>query len=49
MRQGKVLYKGLLAGILTETNDGEYEFQYDEEYVDQHPTQSMATKSLTLL
>lgn len=38
MRQGKVLYKGLLAGILTETNDGEYEFQYDEEYVDQHPT-----------
>ena len=29
MRQGKVLFKGLLAGILTETNDGEYVFQYD--------------------
>jgi len=28
MRQGKVLYKGLTAGILTETNDGEYVFQF---------------------
>jgi serine/threonine-protein kinase HipA len=37
MRQGRVLYKGLLAGILTETNDGEYEFQYDPTYVEEHP------------
>jgi len=36
MRQGKILYKGVLAGILTETNDGEYVFQYDAEYVNQH-------------
>ncbi len=37
MRQGKVLYKGITAGMLTETNDGEYVFQYDGKYVDQHP------------
>ena len=33
MRQGRVLYKGLLSGLLTETNDGEYVFQYDRKYV----------------
>ena len=32
MRQGKIIYKGTLAGILTETNEGEYVFQYDAEY-----------------
>ena len=37
MRQGKVLYKGLLAGILTETNYGEYVFEYDEHYAEEHP------------
>lgn len=37
MRQGKVLYKDSLAGILTETDDGEYVFQYDEAYIEQHP------------
>lgn len=38
MRQGKILYKGILAGILTETNEGEYVFQYDAEYADEHPS-----------
>jgi len=37
MRQGKVYYKDRLAGIITETNDGEYEFQYDDQYVQAHP------------
>ncbi len=37
MRQGKVFYNDLFAGIITETNDGEYVFRYDEQYVLDHP------------
>ncbi|MDA3912134.1 MAG: HipA N-terminal domain-containing protein [Bacteroidales bacterium] len=37
MRQGKVFYKACLAGVITETNDGEYVFQYDKQYVEDHP------------
>ena len=33
MRQGIVLYNNLKAGLLTETNDGEYLFQYYENYI----------------
>ena len=36
MRQGKVYYKDYLAGIITETDDGEYVFQYNETYVKEH-------------
>ncbi len=36
MRQGKVYYKEHLAGIITETNEGEFVFQYDEVYVNEH-------------
>ena len=36
MRQGKVFYKDDLAGIITETDEGEYVFQYDEQYVKDH-------------
>ncbi len=36
MRQGKVFYKEYLAGLLTETDDGEYVFQYDAMYVKDH-------------
>jgi serine/threonine-protein kinase HipA len=36
MRQGKVFYKDRLAGVITETDDGEYEFQYDQTYVQEH-------------
>lgn len=32
MRQGKVFYKNNLAGIITESDDGEYLFAYDYEY-----------------
>lgn len=37
MRQGKVFYKDFLAGIIIETNEGEYMFQYDPQYVIEHP------------
>ena len=37
MRHGRVYYKDLFAGIITETNDGEYVFRYDEQYVLDHP------------
>jgi serine/threonine-protein kinase HipA len=34
MRQANILYNNILAGILTETNDGLYTFQYNENYID---------------
>ena len=37
MRQGKVYYKESFAGIITESNDGEYIFKYNEQYVKDHP------------
>ena len=37
MRQGEVFYNNNLAGVLTETNDGEYIFQYNEAYISEHP------------
>lgn len=37
MRQGKVYYKDFPAGVITETNEGQYIFQYDEKYVIDHP------------
>ena len=39
MRQAKIYYQELLAGILTETDDGEYQFQYEIDYVDKYPDQ----------
>lgn len=37
MRQGKVYYKNQLAGVIIETNEGEYLFRYDKKYVEEHP------------
>lgn len=37
MRKAAIYYKDFLAGMLTETDDGEYTFQYDEKYVKEHP------------
>lgn len=37
MRQAKVFYQDFLSGTLTETNEGEYVFQYDENYVREYP------------
>jgi len=36
MRKGEVYYKDCLAGIILETDDGEYVFQYDKQYVKKH-------------
>ena len=37
MRSANIYYKEILAGKLTETNEGEYVFQYDDMYVRNHP------------
>ena len=37
MRKGKVYYNTHLAGIISETNEGEYVFQYDKDFVKTHP------------
>jgi serine/threonine-protein kinase HipA len=39
MRSARIFYKDILAGILTETNDGEYIFKYEETYVVEYPKQ----------
>ncbi|MDD4778342.1 MAG: HipA N-terminal domain-containing protein [Fermentimonas sp.] len=41
MRQGKVYYNNDLAGIITETADGEYLFSYDNDYIRHFPEQSI--------
>ena len=37
MRKGNVFYKACFAGIITETDDGEFTFLYDGNYVTEHP------------
>ena len=39
MRTAEIFYDDALAGILTETNEGHFIFQYDEEYIINHPDQ----------
>ena len=39
MRSAKIYYDRVLAGILRETDDGEYVFQYTKEYVENYPDQ----------
>lgn len=39
MRKARVNYDGVFAGVLTETDQGEYVFQYDEEYVKMYENQ----------
>ena len=39
MRSAEILYKDILAGILTETNEGEYVFKYEDNYVEKFPKQ----------
>jgi serine/threonine-protein kinase HipA len=39
MRRNNVYYKEHLAGIVTETDEGEYIFQYNEQYVKEHPSE----------
>lgn len=37
MRKGKVFYQDHLAGRIMETDEGAYVFQYEENYVTEHP------------
>ena len=39
MRSANIFYDSTLAGLLVETNDGEYIFTYDEKYVQNSPNQ----------
>lgn len=39
MRKATIYYKDVPAGILTETDEGEYVFQYSESYIAQYPDQ----------
>lgn len=39
MRKAEIFYNKDLAGHLTETDDGDYVFQYEQEYVAEHPDQ----------
>lgn len=37
MKRARVFYQDILAGILTETDDGEYVFVYDKQYIENFP------------
>ena len=39
MRRAEIFYKDSLAGLLTETDDGQYLFQYDQKYAAKYPDQ----------
>ncbi len=39
MRKAKVYYKDYLAGIISESDEGEFIFQYDDQYVKEHPSE----------
>jgi len=39
MRRAEIYYKDSLAGILTETDEGQYIFQYDKEYARNYSAQ----------
>lgn len=39
MRQAQIFYGDTLAGTLTETEGGEFTFQYEKAYVANHPSQ----------
>ncbi|MFA9187593.1 HipA N-terminal domain-containing protein [Flavobacterium sp. FBOR7N2.3] len=42
MRKAAIYYKDYLAGTLTETDDGDYHFHYDENYITEHPKESIS-------
>jgi serine/threonine-protein kinase HipA len=39
MRSANIFYKDVLAGVLIETDDGEYIFTYEDDYVNIHQEQ----------
>lgn len=44
MRQGIVKYNNELTGILTEEDNGEYVFVYNEQYIQKYPQQNITFK-----
>lgn len=42
MRQAAIYYQEVLAGVLTETDEGEYTFQYNNKYIQTHPKQFLS-------
>ncbi|WPR70301.1 HipA N-terminal domain-containing protein [Flavobacterium sp. NG2] len=42
MRKAAIYYKDFLAGMLTETDEGEYHFQYDDNFITEHPKESIS-------
>jgi serine/threonine-protein kinase HipA len=42
MRQATIYYNNIIAGTLTETNDGEYVFEYEENYIQNYPNQFLS-------
>jgi len=39
MRQARIYYDTVFSGFLTETNDGDFTFNYDSDYIKQYPSQ----------
>ncbi|MEJ0057671.1 MAG: HipA N-terminal domain-containing protein [Bacteroidota bacterium] len=39
MRRVEIYYQDTAAGILTETDEGEYTFEYNANYIKTHPQQ----------
>lgn len=39
MRAANIYYNNTLAGLLTESDDGEYTFAYNNKYIESHPEQ----------
>lgn len=37
MRRAKIYYQDFFSGILTETDDGDFVFEYDPHYIEEHP------------
>lgn len=37
MRQARIYYQEKVAGILTETDEGDYLFRYEDDYIKEHP------------
>jgi serine/threonine-protein kinase HipA len=42
MRKAEVYYQNQLAGLLTETDDGHYIYQYNDNYIKKYPNQFLS-------
>jgi serine/threonine-protein kinase HipA len=42
MRKAEVYYQNELAGLLTETDDGHYIYQYNDNYIKKYPSQFLS-------